>query len=143
MKRTDSRRVWRNKHPKAAVNEMRKLEAERIADLRQLIWSELAGRPDPADPASSAHIRCRKSAMRSPQAVYVGLRCQVELQGEFALFLGLLHRVAEIGAVTVVNVLQDDSRTDLTTRSEIASRRKFAEAISLLRVVLRIQTLAS
>jgi len=33
--------------PKADVEEMRKLEAERIADLRRRIWSRLAGRPDP------------------------------------------------------------------------------------------------
>src|SRR5258708_38232215 len=35
-------------HP--AIEELRKLEAERIADLRQRLWSELAGRPDPKDP---------------------------------------------------------------------------------------------
>jgi hypothetical protein len=39
--------------PKAEVEEMRKLEAERIADLRQRIWSRLAGRPDPTDPAKT------------------------------------------------------------------------------------------
>jgi hypothetical protein len=31
--------------PKADVEEMRKLEAERIADLRQRLWSRLAGQP--------------------------------------------------------------------------------------------------
>jgi hypothetical protein len=31
--------------PKADLEEMRKLEGERIADLRQRVWSELAGRP--------------------------------------------------------------------------------------------------
>jgi hypothetical protein len=39
--------------PKADVDEYRKLEAERIADLRQRIWSELAGRPDPNDPTKT------------------------------------------------------------------------------------------
>jgi hypothetical protein len=39
--------------PKAEVEEMRKLEAERIADLRQRLWSRLAGRPDPADPTKT------------------------------------------------------------------------------------------
>src|SRR5580700_2718967 len=38
-------------HP--AVGELRKLEAERIADLRQRIWSELAGRPDPKNPSQT------------------------------------------------------------------------------------------
>ena len=38
-------------HP--AVEEFRKLEAERIADLRQRIWSEMAGRPDPNDPTKT------------------------------------------------------------------------------------------
>jgi hypothetical protein len=32
--------------PKADVEEMRKLEAERIADLRQRIWARLAGQTD-------------------------------------------------------------------------------------------------
>jgi hypothetical protein len=31
----------------------RKLEAERIADLRQRLWSRLAGRPDPKDPTKT------------------------------------------------------------------------------------------
>jgi hypothetical protein len=35
---------------------MRKLEAERIADLRQRIWAELAGRPDPADPTKTIRL---------------------------------------------------------------------------------------
>ena len=36
--------------PKADIEELRKLEAERIADLRQRLWTELAGKPDPNDP---------------------------------------------------------------------------------------------
>jgi hypothetical protein len=40
-------------HP--AVEELRKLEAERIADLRQRIWSRLAGRPDPNASTHAAH----------------------------------------------------------------------------------------
>jgi hypothetical protein len=32
---------------------MRELEAERIADLRQRLWSRLAGRPDPNDPTKT------------------------------------------------------------------------------------------
>ena len=39
--------------PKADVEEMRKLEAEPIADLRQRLWSRLAGRPDPNDPTKT------------------------------------------------------------------------------------------
>jgi hypothetical protein len=36
--------------PKADLEELRKLEAERIADLRQRLWIDLAGKPDPDDP---------------------------------------------------------------------------------------------
>jgi hypothetical protein len=36
--------------PKADIEELRKLEAERIADLRQRLWTDLAGKPDPNDP---------------------------------------------------------------------------------------------
>jgi len=39
--------------PRADVEEYRKLETERIADLRQRLWSELAGRADPADPTKT------------------------------------------------------------------------------------------
>ena len=39
--------------PKADVAAIRKLEAERIADLRQRIWAELAGRPDPNNPTQT------------------------------------------------------------------------------------------
>jgi hypothetical protein len=34
---------------KADLEQLRKLEAERIADLRQRIWSDPAGKPDPKD----------------------------------------------------------------------------------------------
>lgn len=40
-----------NTTPKANIEEMRKLEAERIADLRQRVWTDLAGKPDPNDPS--------------------------------------------------------------------------------------------
>jgi hypothetical protein len=39
--------------PKADIEELRKLEAERIADLRQRIWTGLAGKPDPDDPTKT------------------------------------------------------------------------------------------
>jgi len=39
--------------PKADVEAMRKMESERIRDLRFRIWNELAGRPDPNDPAKT------------------------------------------------------------------------------------------
>jgi len=39
--------------PKADIEELRKLEMERIADLRQRIWAELAGKPDPNDPTKT------------------------------------------------------------------------------------------
>jgi hypothetical protein len=47
---------WLKLIPKAGIEEMRKLEAERIADLRQRIWSELAGRPDAANPAKTIRL---------------------------------------------------------------------------------------
>jgi hypothetical protein len=46
--------------PKADVEELRKLEAERIADLRQRLWGRLAGRPDPADPTKRFRLRLKK-----------------------------------------------------------------------------------
>lgn len=39
--------------PKADIELMRKLEGERITDLRRRLWSEFAGRPDPADPTKT------------------------------------------------------------------------------------------
>jgi hypothetical protein len=63
-------------------------------------------------------------------------------QDEFDRFLGLLHRVAEIGAIAVLNVLEDDARNDEALRATIAATEPIAEQISLPRVVRRIQTLA-
>jgi len=37
--------------PKADLEELRKLEAERIVDLRKRVWADLAGKQDPSDPA--------------------------------------------------------------------------------------------
>jgi hypothetical protein len=63
-------------------------------------------------------------------------------QEEFDRFLVLLGRVSEIGALAVLNVLEDDARTDQPLRAKVASKQSVAEAISLPRVVRRIQTLA-
>jgi hypothetical protein len=62
-------------------------------------------------------------------------------QEEFDRFLGLLHRVAEIGAIAVLNVLEDDARNE-ALRATIAATEPIAEQISLPLVVRRIQTLA-
>jgi hypothetical protein len=64
-------------------------------------------------------------------------------QEEFDRFLVLLRRVSEIGAFAVLNVLEDDARTDEILRTKIASKQSIAEAISLPRVVRRIQTFAT
>jgi hypothetical protein len=64
-------------------------------------------------------------------------------QEEFGRFLGLLRRVAEIGALTVLNVLEDDARSDETLRTKIAAMEPIAERISLPQVVQRIQTLGA
>jgi hypothetical protein len=63
-------------------------------------------------------------------------------QEEFGRFLDLLGCVAEIGALAVLNVLEDDARTDGALGAKIASMQQVAEDISLPRVALRIQTLA-
>jgi hypothetical protein len=42
-------------------------------------------------------------------------------QEEFNRFLGFLPRVAEIGALAVLNVLEDDVRTDEALRATIVS----------------------
>lgn len=64
-------------------------------------------------------------------------------QEEFDRFLGLLHQVAELGALAVLNVVEDYARTDVTLRVRIASMEPVAEQISLPRVVRRIQKLAA
>jgi hypothetical protein len=63
-------------------------------------------------------------------------------QEEFDRFLVLLRRVSEIGALAVLNVLEDDARNDKILRAKIASKQSIAEGIRLPRVVWRIQTLA-
>ncbi len=61
---------------------------------------------------------------------------------EFGRFLDLLGRVTEIQALAVLNILEDDARTDETLRAKTASMQPIAEEINLPRVVQRIQTLA-
>ncbi len=57
--------------------------------------------------------------------------------------MGLLHRVDEIGALAMLNVVEDYARSDETLRARIASMEPVAEQISVPRVVRRIQTLAA
>jgi hypothetical protein len=64
-------------------------------------------------------------------------------QEEFDRFVELLHRVAEIGALATLNLVEDDARTDSTLRAKIASMRRVAEEIRLPRVVARIRTLTA
>jgi hypothetical protein len=64
-------------------------------------------------------------------------------QEEFDRFRVLLGRVSEIGALAVLNVLEEDARSDKILREKIASKRSIAEGINLPRVVRRIQTLAT
>jgi hypothetical protein len=70
-----------NLTPKADVEEMRKLEAERIADLRQRIWSELAGRPDPADP--------NRTLRPDPETLADLVRTAIRISRHEALVFGL------------------------------------------------------
>jgi hypothetical protein len=58
-------------------------------------------------------------------------------QEEFDRFLGLLDRVAEIGAIAVLNVLEDDARNDEALWATIAAMEPIAEQISLPRDVWR------
>jgi hypothetical protein len=67
--------------PKAGVDEMRKLEAERIADLRQRIWSELAGRPDPSDP--------NRTLRPSPERLADLVRTALRISRHEAMVFGL------------------------------------------------------
>lgn len=64
-------------------------------------------------------------------------------QEEFDRFLGLLHRVAEVGALVMLNVVEEDVLVDKTLRAKIASMQAVAEQISLTRVVSRIRALAT
>ncbi|HEY6420437.1 MAG TPA: hypothetical protein VIX59_15695 [Candidatus Binataceae bacterium] len=63
-------------------------------------------------------------------------------QEEFDRFVSFLHRLAEMGALALLNVLEDDSRADDVLRAKIAAMQPVAEGISLPRVVERIQALA-
>ena len=64
-------------------------------------------------------------------------------QEEFDRFRVHLCRVAEVGALAVLNVLEDDARSDQILRAKIASKQSIAGAIGLPRVVRRIQRLAT
>lgn len=55
--------------PKADVEELRKLEAERIADIRQRLWGRLAGRPDPKDPTKTLQPTTEEMVALMGQAI--------------------------------------------------------------------------
>src|SRR5258708_6676583 len=82
-------------HP--AVDELRKLEAERIADLRQRMWFELAGRRDPVDP---------QKTIRPAAAAVVALRGQAIKRAphEASIFGMVVHPAPP--PVNVLNVVQ-------------------------------------
>ena len=60
---------------------MRKLEGERIVDLRQRIWSEPAGRPDPRDPM--------KTVRPGPDQVMAMIGTAVKVGRHEAMIFGL------------------------------------------------------
>jgi len=100
-------------HP--AVEELRKLEAERIADLRQRIWSELAGRPDPADP---------QKAIRPDPATVVALIGQaIKLARHEASIFGMVVQ-PDAPSVNVLNVVQIDPTTAQRMADLYVARRK-------------------
>ena len=64
-------------------------------------------------------------------------------QEEFGQFLVLLRRVAEIGALTVLNVVERDVQGDRDLRAKIGALQNVAEQIELRRVVRKIHTLTA
>jgi hypothetical protein len=58
--------------PKPDVEELLKLEVERIADLRSRIWSRLAGRPDPNDPTKMIQPNNEELVALVNQAIRLG-----------------------------------------------------------------------
>ena len=58
--------------PPADVQLMRKLEGERITDMRRRIWSELAGRADPQDPTKTTRPNVEQIAILIDRAIKVG-----------------------------------------------------------------------
>jgi hypothetical protein len=87
-------------HP--AVDELRKLEAERIADLRQRIWSELAGRPDPVD--------SQKTIRPDPGTVVALIGQAIKLARHEAAIFGMVVQ-PDAPPVNVLNVVQIEPAT--------------------------------
>jgi hypothetical protein len=63
-------------------------------------------------------------------------------QEEFDRFFELMRQVAEIGAVALFNVVEDDARKGELPRAKIASMVKVADQIGLRSVALRIRNLS-
>jgi hypothetical protein len=64
-------------------------------------------------------------------------------QEEFDHFVWFLARVAELGALAVLNVFGDDAWSDRDLRTKIAAMEPMAEQVRLSRVVRRIRGLAA
>jgi len=88
--------------PAAAVNEMRKLEDERIADVRRRIYTELAGRPHPKflnDPT--------KTIRPSPREVHRLVDSLLKISHHEALLYGLYNQKQEQAELRRVQPVSD------------------------------------
>jgi hypothetical protein len=103
-------------HP--AVDELRKLEAERIADLRQRIWSELAGRPDPDDP--------QKIIRPDPATVVALIGQAIKLARHEASIFGMVVQ-PDAPTVNVLNVVQLEPATAQRMAEVYLARRADAK----------------
>ena len=105
-------------HP--AVEEMRKLEGERIADLRQRIWSELAGRPNPKDP--------QKTVRPDPEIVATLVGQAIKLARHEAFIFGMGTQ-PDVPAVNILNVVQLEPET-AQRMAELYVARRTVEVIA-------------
>jgi hypothetical protein len=106
---------------------MRKIEAERIADLRRRIWAELAGRPDPKFPNDPT-----KTIRPSPGRVIRLIDTAINLSRHEALLFGLY---APRKAQAVSAPVQPVSDEELDRQSARLTDAEQAEFMRLLRKI--------
>jgi hypothetical protein len=89
------------KIPRGAIEELRKIELERIADLPVRLWAEMNGRPDPKDP----------SIIRKPSPKVMGdlVDSAIRLSRHEAMILGMDAQPRDASATAVHNGLTLDS----------------------------------
>jgi hypothetical protein len=111
--------------PKADIEEMRKIEAERLADLRQRLWTDLAGKPDPIDPS--------RTIRPTGETLATLVNAAVRLSRHESMMFGMdAPSKAEVMSVAVGRTLSDEELARQWDRLTLEEQEHFMRLLAKL-----------